>query len=167
MTVAAAAEQFEELMHNCQNFSKHIAKIVKAAKTQLAEAKHLEKIRDQMVQGIDGVRMNHPSLVPEVLEQNEDEEGTADEMPPISSSGDRWATVEGQLFLSAFRAGKRGRTYPKEAADLKLDKETVAFVQSHPDAFTAAKEVLQKEARSSTRGEKRKAAASVLPSEDD
>ena len=39
MTVAAAAEQFEELMHNCQNFSKHIAKIVKAAKTQLAEAK--------------------------------------------------------------------------------------------------------------------------------
>jgi hypothetical protein len=42
-----------------------------------------------------------------------------------------------------------------------------AFVQSHPDAFTAAKEVLQKEARSSTRGENRKATASVLPSEDD
>ena len=168
MTVAAAAEQFEELMHNCQNFSKHIAKIVKAAKTQLAEAKHLEKIRDQMVQGIDGVRTNHPSLVPEVLEQNEDEEATADEMvPPTPSSGDLWATVEGQLFLSAFRAGKRGRIYPKEAADLKLDKVTVAFVQSHPDAFTAAKEVLQKEARSSTRGEKRKATASVLLSEDE
>lgn len=111
--------------------------------------------------------MNKKLLVPEVLEQNEDEEETADEMPPTSSSGDRWATVEGQLFLSAFRAGKRGRIYPKEAADLKLDKETVAFVQSHPDAFTAAKEVLQKEARSSTRGEKRKATASVLPSEDD
>jgi len=168
MTVAAAAEQFEELMHNCQNFSKHIVKIVKAAKTQLAEAKHLEKIRDQMVQGIDGVRTNHPSLVPEVLEQNEDEEGTADEMVlPTPSSGDSWATVEGQLFLSAFRAGKRGRIYPKEATDLKLDKDTVAFVQSHPDAFSAAKEVLQKEARSSTRGEKRKATASVLPYEDD
>jgi len=82
MTVSAAAEQFEELMQNCQNFSKHIAKIVKAAKTQLAEAKHLEKIRDQKVQGIDGVRMNHPSLVPEVLEQNEDEEETADETVP-------------------------------------------------------------------------------------
>lgn len=168
MTVAAAAEQFEELMHSCLNFSKHIAKIVKAAKTQLVEAKHLEKIRDQMVQGIDGVRTNHPSLVPEVLEQNEDEEATADEMvPPTPSSGDLWATVEGQLFLSAFRAGKHGRIYPKEAADLKLDKVTVAFVQSHPDAFSAAKEVLQKEARSSTRGEKRKATASVLPSEDD
>jgi len=167
MTVAAAAEQFEELMQSCQNFSKHIAKIVKAAKSQLAEAKHLEKIRDQMVQGIDGVRMNHPSLVPEVVDQHDDEEGTTDEMPPPTfSSGDRWATVEGQLFLSAFRAGKRGRTYPKEASDLKLEKETIAFLQCHPDAFSAAKEVLQKEARSSTRGEKRKATASASPSGD-
>lgn len=173
MTVAAAAEQFEELMHNCQNFSKHIAKIVKAAKTQLAEAKHLEKIRDQMVQGIDGVRTNHPSLVPEVFEQNEDEEGTADEMvPPTPSSGDLWATVEGQLFLSAFRAGKRGRIYPKEAADLKLDKVTVAFVQSHPDAFSAAKEVLQKEARSclkqeAKQGRKKRKADNAEPATED
>jgi hypothetical protein len=163
MTVAAAAEQFEELLQSCENFSKHILKISKAAKTQLAEVKALEKIRDQMVQGIEGVRVNHPSLVPEVMEQDEEEQGTAQEaMPGAEPPFDRWATVGGQLFLTAFRAGKRGRIYPKEAADLKLDHETVAFLQLHPDAFAAAKEVLQREARSSTRGEKRKATAGGL-----
>jgi len=159
MTVAAAAEQFEELLQNCENFSKHILKISKAAKTQLAEANHLEKIRDQMVKGIEGVRVNHPSLVPEVLEE---EEEVATEGAPDAISTDRWATIGGQLFLSAFRAGKRGRVYPKAATDLKLDVGAIEFLQNNPDAFTAAKEVLQRESRSAVRGEKRKATASVL-----
>ena len=37
------------------------------------------------------------------------------------------------MVYNYLKVGKRGRTYPKEAADLKLDKETVAFVQSHPE----------------------------------
>ena len=151
LTVAAASEQFEKLMQDCQNFSKHIAKITKAAKTQLVEAQQLVKIRDRMVQGIDAVRINHPSLVPEALDKNEDEQCTADEMttPSTSSSGDRCVSVEGQLCLSAFREGRSGRTYP-----------------NRPQCIASSKEVLQKEVQSSTRGKKRKVQSTILPPED-
>ena len=87
LTVQSAAEQFEEQLSHCDALSKHISKISEITKSakyaqlifvivvmqmmvnQMSlRAKSLEKVRDNMVKGIEGVRVNRPSLVPEIPE---------------------------------------------------------------------------------------------------
>jgi hypothetical protein len=83
------------------------------------------------------------------------------EEEPELSSADRWSTDGGKQFLSIFRAAKRGKRYPTESSDLALEGLALAFFCQYPDAFSAAKDKMQKENRAQTRGFKRKDASTA------
>lgn len=147
LTVQAAAEQFEEQLGQCEALSKHIAKITKAAKSLLVDAKSLEKVRDNMVKGIEGVRVNHPSLVPEIPEGSlASSEGVAELLDP-------WLTPAAEMFVEAIRSAKRGTRYPKES-DMTFEGEALLFYRDTPNAFVLAVDRLKKECG---KGRKRKA----------
>jgi hypothetical protein len=149
LTVRAAAEQLEDQLSKCTSLSKHIESVARSASSLLREAKALEKLRDSMVKGIECVRMNHPSLVPEA----------PDAVSSVSEevAVDPWNSVGAQQFLAAIVAGKKGPRYPKES-DLTLEAEAARFVQATPQAFLIALDRLKKDTGS--KGRKRKAAAS-------
>ena len=151
LTVRAAADQFEEQLSRCTSLSKHIGSITRSATSMLREAKALEKLRDSMIKGIEGVRMNHPSLVPELPELEESEE--ADEARPV----DPWSSPGAQQFLAAIFAAKKGARYPKEG-DVTFEGEAACFMQAMPNAFVLALDRLKKEA---SKGRKRKAESGV------
>ena len=127
LTIQAAAEQFEEQLNHCEALSKQICKISKTAKSLAVDAKNLEKIRDSLVQGIEGVRVNYPSLVPELPE---DVSVAASE----EESADPWKAEGAVEFLAAIRAAKRGSRYPKES-EMTFEGDALLFHRKFPDLF--------------------------------
>jgi hypothetical protein len=137
LSVQAAAEQFEEQISQCESLSKHISKISDVAKTLKNQVTHLERIRDKMIAGIEGVRVNHPSLVPEILE-DVSSEASAEEIV------DPWTTPGALQLIQSIRDAKRGSRYPKEH-EVSLKGDAFLFSQQMPNAFLLGVARLKKE----------------------
>ena len=150
LTVRAASEQLEEQLSKCAILSKHVANITRLAATMMREAKALEKLRDGMVKGIECVRMNHPSLVPELPEV----EGSDNAEEEVAA--DPWTSPGAQQYLASILAGKKGNRYPQESS-LSLEGDAAIFAQSMPKAFTTAKELIKEQLGLVGKGRKRKA----------
>ena len=152
LTVRAAAEQLEKQLGECEILSKHIGCITRSATSLLREAKALERLRDSMVKGVEGIRMNHPSLVPEIPDLTQSEEGDDSK----EREEDLWSSEGARLLMEAIRSAKKGARYPKEA-DLALEGEAARFLRETPHAFVLTVERLKKDVGS--RGRKRKSAS--------
>ena len=143
LTIQAAAEQFEEQLNHCEALSKQIAKISKTAKSLAVDVKHLEKIRDSLVAGVECVRVNHPSLVPEAPEDVASER----------EAEDPWQSEGAENFVAAIREAKRGSRYPKEG-EVAFEGEALTFYKKFPGLFKAGVDRVKKEV---VHGKKRKA----------
>ena len=153
LTISAVADFLDEQLKDIERLSKHIAGVSRAATSLKREVQSLEKIRDGLINGVNRLRLSHPSLVPEV---RDDADSTAPDVEKTEE--DPWTSAGAEELLSVIRKWKDAKKrYPKSIEDIEVSDCARTFTSTTPNAFLLAVAMLKK-------GRKRNATqAELLP----
>ena len=152
-TVEAVSSFLDGQLADFERFSKRIESVEKISLQLQREVSSMKKIRDNLVSGVDNIRLKYPNLTPQAVEDAE---------PSLPSTENAWESAYGVEILEAIRTWRRdkggGRRYPKLMGELSsLSEEAVAFASRIPGAFTIAivrvKDEMQSTKRKRTTGD--------------
>ena len=144
LAMSAIAGFLNDQYNDIDRLNKSITSIMRSALSLKREAINLEKIRDNLITGIDSLRLKYPSLVPALSD-------TID--AAASHSIDPWSSEGAKDLLQAIKNWKTAkRRYPRSIDDLRdlLSEASKTFLQITENAFILAVDVLKKEYRRNT-----------------
>ena len=123
-------------MNILEDFSKRIQELHKTAASMTRSAQQFARLRDDLVAGVERLRIMHPALV----RSHEDGEREAPQEEDV------WASSSAEALLQAVRDyHARTKRFPSSTKELKPDAVVAAFLDAHPTALTVAKDIVRKQ----------------------